>query len=183
MAVNPWKAPAEIEALVNQVRQKYHSERLAGASLAICLDDSKPFVRNKLNLGKISKFNPLAKLWLSQKYDFCLSIPSELWHSVLKNDEREAYLDLQLTRCGVEYIPEEAEDEDGKMKVVKDEWGRIKYTNKPKTDDEGEPKWKVLPVDLEVLASNVRRYGLWYDGLSDLKDAIIAAPTGGIDAT
>jgi len=181
MAVNPWKAPSEVLDILNVVINTHHSQRLAGASIACCFDDSKPFLRNKLNLGKVTKFSPLARLWQGQQFDFCLSIPMDLWHSVLKGSQREAYLDLQLTRCTVEYKPEEIE-ENGKKKKVKDEWGRVQYTQEPKTDDEGNPKWKVVPLDLEVFAANVRRYGLWCDDLLELKDAIIAAPeTGGSD--
>jgi len=181
MAVNPWKAPSEVLDLLNIVVGKHHSKRLAGASVACCFDDSKPFLRNKLNLGKVTKFSPLARLWQGQQHDFCLSIPMDLWHSILKGSQREAYLDLQLTRCTVEYMPEEVE-ENGKKKKIKDEWGRVQYTQEVKTDDEGNPKWKVVPLDLEVFADNVRRYGLWCDDLLELKDAIIAAPeTGGVD--
>lgn len=184
MAKNPWKAPFEVVELLNSVKEKYHQPRLANASIAICFEESKPFVRNKLNLGKVAKFSPLARLWQGTQHDFCLSIPMDLWHSVLKGSQREAYLDLQLTRCGVEYLPEEIEEEGGKKKKVKDEWGRIQYTKEIKTDDEGNPKWKVAPLDLEVFADNVRRYGLWSEALLDLKDAIITAPaTGGTDGS
>lgn len=180
MAVNPWKAPTEVVQLLNQIKDKHHP-RLAQASIGIAIDDSKPFLHNKLNLGKVTKFSPLAKLWQGQQHDFCLSIPMELWHTVLKGSQREAYLDLQLSRCGVEYLPEEIE-ENGKKKTIKDEFGRVKYTQQLKVDDEGNPKWKVVALDLEVFADNVRRYGLWCDDLLDLKDAIISAPdTGGVN--
>ena len=151
-----WKAPNEVVAILDDVKQQHHA-RLATAQIACCFDDSKPFLRNKLNLGRVTKFSPLTKLWQANPYDFCLSIPMDLWHSVLKGSQRAAYLDLQLTRCTVEYKPEEVE-ENGKKKKVKDEWGRVQYTQEMKTDDEGNPKWKVAPLDLEVFAANVRRY-------------------------
>ena len=176
MSVNPWKAPSEVVELLAQIKDKHHA-RLVNARIAISFDDSKPFLRNKLNLGKVTKFSPLARLWQKEQHDFCLSIPMELWHSVLKGDQRDAYLDLQLSRCGVEYLPEEVEV-NGKKKPVKDEFGRVQYTQEIKVDDEGNPKWKVVPLDLEVFAENVRRYGLWCDDLLELKDAIIAAPGG-----
>jgi len=183
MVMNPWKAPSEVIDLLDQVKIKHHADRLESAKIAISFDDSKPFLHNKLNLGKVAKFSPLAKLWQGQRHDFCLSIPMELWHSVLKGSQREAYLDLQLSRCGVEYMPEEVE-ENGKKKIIKDEWGRVQYTKEVKFDDEGNPKWKVVPLDLEVFAHNVRRYGLWCDYLLELKDAIIAAPeTGGLNGS
>lgn len=164
---NDMESTNEVVAILSDVIQLHHQPRLADARIAICFDDSKPFLRNKLNLGKVTKFSPLARLWQGSQYDFCLSIPMDLWHSVLKGSQRAAYLDLQLTRCTVEYKPEEIE-ENGKKKKVKDEWGRVQYTQEVKTDDEGNPKWKVVPLDLEVFADNVRRYGLWMDSLEEL---------------
>lgn len=176
-----WKAPDEVVNLLDQVKAKHHTVPLGAAKIAISFDDSKSFLRNKLNLGKVTKFSPLARLWQVERHDFCLSIPMELWLAVLKGNQREAYLDLQLSRCGVEYLPEEVE-ENGKKKPIKDEWGRVHYTQEIKVDDEGNPKWKVMPLDLEVFSANVRRYGLWHDDLLELKDAIIAAAdVGGED--
>lgn len=171
---NPWKAPQDVLELINHVKEKFHNERLAEASIVGCFDDSKPFVRNKINLGKVAKFNHLARLWQNQKHDFCLVICADLWHDVLGNAEREALVDLLLSRCEVERIPETIE-ENGKKKPVKDEWGRIQYTKEIKLDDEGNPKWKVAPLDLELFAKNVRRYGLWLDDLLEMKEAIDSA--------
>ena len=110
MAMNPWKASEEVSDLVNEVCQKYHADRIQNASIGVCFDESKPFVKNKLNLGKVTKFSPLAKLWQGTKLDFCISISMDLWHSVLTEEQREAFIDLQLSRCGVEYLPEEIEE-------------------------------------------------------------------------
>lgn len=181
MALNPWKAPQEIVALVQELKERHHPH-LAAAHVAVCIEDTKPFINNKLNLGKVSKFSPLAKLWQGSPHDFCLSIPSDLWHSVLKGSQRDAYLDLQLTRCGVEYIPDMVE-ENGKKKPIKDEWGRVQYTDQVKVDDDGNPKWKVFPLDLEVFTSNVRRYGLWHDGLMELNEAMATHASGGPDGS
>lgn len=171
MQLNPWKAPSEVSELLELVKQKHH-ERLADTSIAVCFEDSKPFINNKLNLGKVTKFSPLIKLWQNKQYEFCFLIPMELWNSILKGQEaRCAYLDLMLSRCTYEFMPEEVE-ENGKKHKVKDEWGRIQYTKIPKLDFEGNKKYKVLPLDLEVFADNVRRYGLWCDQLLDLKEAI-----------
>jgi hypothetical protein len=181
MAVNPWKCPNDILELIHSVQIKNHQPRLALASVAACFDDSKPFVHNKLNLGKVAKFSPFMRLWQDKQHDFCLVIPSDLWVSVLNSEQREAYLDLQLTRCEVEYEPDFAEvaGRGGKTKKVKikDEWGRIQYSDRMRYDDvTGEPKWKVLPLDLEVFTRNVRRYGLWLDELMEFKNAIERGP-------
>ena len=53
-----------------------------------------------------------------------------------------------------------------------DELGMIQYSNEPKYDAEGNIKWKVEPLDLEVFAKNVSRYGLWQDDLIMFKEAI-----------
>jgi len=171
---NPWKAPQDVLELINHVKEKFHVGRLAEASIVGCFNDSKAFVKNKINLGKVSKFSTLARLWQNQKHDFCLVICADLWHDVLGNSEREALVDLLLSRCEVELVPETIE-ENGKKKPVKDEWGRIQYTKEIKLDDEGNPKWKVAPLDLELFAKNVRRYGLWLDDLLEMKEAIDSA--------
>lgn len=173
MAVNPWKAPSEVVELLEKVKTLHHP-RLEMARFAVCFNDNKPFIQNKLNLGKISKFSPLSKLWQGQQYDFCLSIPMDLWHSILKEDQKEAYLDLCLTRCTVEYKPDEIE-ENGKKKVIKDEWGRIQYTTEIKTDDDGNPKWKIEPMGIEVYIENISRYGLWMDTFQELSQTITDA--------
>ena len=174
MSTSVWKASPEIYELLSIVKSKHHSPRLDGASVAICMDESKVFVKNKLNLGKLSKFSPLARLYQKDKYDFCLTIPLELWQSVLQGPQKEAYLDLQLTRCDMEYVPEIVED-NGKKKKVTDEWGRMAFTSEPKYDADGNIKWKIDPLDLEVFAKNVSRYGLWQDDLFKLHEAMAAA--------
>ena len=165
MAVNPWKAPSEVVAIVEDVKQT-HPE-LKQARFAVSFDDSKPFLNNKLNLGKLTKFSPLSKLWQGQQYDFCLTIPMDLWQSVLKEDQKAAYIDLCLSRCTVEYKVDEIE-ENGKKKKIKDEWGRVQYTNEIKTDDDGNPKYKIEPLSIEVYIDNISRFGLWMDSLQEL---------------
>jgi hypothetical protein len=169
MPVNPWKVPQDIMDLMEMVRAKYHLPRLATASIAVCFDDSKPFVRNKLNLGKVQKLSPLSRVWA--QYDFCILLCSDVWYSVLLDTQREALIDLQLTRCDVEYEPA-VEVINNKKKVVKDQWGRIEYTDQVKCNEAGDPLWRVSPLDINVISRNVRRYGLWFDDLMDLEDAI-----------
>ena len=110
-------------------------------------------------------------MWQGQQYDFCLSIPMDLWHSILKEDQKHAYIDLCLTRCTVEYKIDEVE-ENGKKKKIKDEWGRFQYTTEVKTDDDGKPKYKVDPLSIEVYIDNIGRYGLWMDSFQELSEVI-----------
>jgi len=168
------KASPDTIQLLSTVKLKYHSPRLDDCQIAVCFDDGKAFVKNKLNLGKLSKFSAAAKLWQKEKYDFCLVIPIDLWMNVLQANSREAYLDLMLTRLNMEYLPETVEDNGKKQKVV-DDFGRIQYSNIPKTDKEGNVKWKIDSLDLEVFAKNVSRYGLWQEDLFKLHEAMTAA--------
>jgi len=168
---NHWKASPDVQELMNAVRNHHHRPRLEYAAVAVCFEDSKPFIRNKLNLGRVIRFSDLARLWQGQRYDFCLILCSDVWYSLLVDPQREALLDLQLTRCEVEYLPV-TKDENGRKKVVKDEWGRVQYTDQMKVNDVGDPVWRVAPLDLPVFAANLRRYGYWFDDLVDLKHAI-----------
>jgi hypothetical protein len=174
---NPWKASDEVVQILDLVKSKHHSPRIDDCRVAVCFDDSKPFVKNKLNLGKLSKFSSTARLWQREKYDFCLIIPMELWTTILKVDQREAYIDLMLTRCDMEYVSEVIEENGKKIKLT-DEFGRIQYSKVPKEDKEGNVKWKIDPLNLEVFAKNVRKYGLWQEDLLILKEAILAVDGG-----
>jgi hypothetical protein len=146
---NPWKASDEVVQILDLVKSKHHSPRIDDCRVAVCFDDSKPFVKNKLNLGKLSKFSSTARLWQREKYDFCLIIP----------------------------IPEVIEENGKKIKLT-DEFGRIQYSKVPKEDKEGNVKWKIDPLNLEVFAKNVRKYGLWQEDLLILKEAILAVDGG-----
>jgi len=175
MAVNPWIVSQDIIELIRKIKLQNHSPRLNEASLTAVFEDAKPFVKNRLNLGKVCKFSAFSKLWQTEKHDFCVVIPSDLWSSVLNAEQREAYLDLQLTRCEVECEPEVIE-ENGKKKKVKDEWGRVQYTSEMKRDDNGIPKWQVLPLEgsvgLEIFTKNLRRYGPWLEPIVEMQEAV-----------
>lgn len=166
-----WKAPDNIVELVNAVKHKHHMPRLVQAVVAVVLADVKPVINNRLNYGKVTKFSDFHKIWHGTRYDFCITLCSEVWHSVLGSTEREAVLDLHLTRCVGEYLPVMREI-DGKTEPVKDQWGRIEYSDELKLDDEGKPKWKIAPLDLEIFADNARRYGLWCDELNRLNQVL-----------
>lgn len=174
MAVAPWKASEEVLDLLQKVKQKHHSPRLDGASVAVCFMEGKSFIKNKLNMGKLSKFSPTARLYQTVKHEFCLCVPFDLWSDVLNEHQKEAFLDLHLTRITVEYVAETVE-ENGKKHKVTDEWGRIQYTEEVRYDEDGNPYWKIEPLDLEVFAKNVSKYGLWQEDLIFLSEAIKAS--------
>lgn len=131
----------------------------------------KTIRQDRLNLGTTSKFSSFAKIWQRDVYDFCIMLCSDLWHQICDDNQRMALLDLHLTRCQVEYVPQTVV-EGKKKRIVKDEWGRVQYTDQMKTDDDGNPKWYVAPLDLVVFSENGRRYGMWYEDLASLANAL-----------
>lgn len=166
-----WKAPSNVFDLLNTIKEQHHCPRLQTARIAVAFTDAKPFVKDRLNLGKTSKFSPFAQIWQKEVYDFCIVLPSDLWHTICNDDKRAALLDLHLTRCQVEYVPETV-IEGKKKRVVKDDWGRTQYTDEIKCDEDGNPKWYVAPLDLVAFSQNGRRYGMWYEDLASLVDAL-----------
>lgn len=166
-----WQADNEVHGLVESVKNKYHLPRLQAASIAVVFSDAKPFIGDRFNWGKLQKFSPLAKLFQPKKYDFVLNLSGDAWLSILNGIQREAWVDLHVSRCWVEY-EQVIIEENGKKRPAKDEWGRIQYTDQIKFDEDGEPRWKILPLDLSVYQDNVSRYGCWCADLSNLKEAI-----------
>lgn len=171
MAIGPWQAGNEVADLLNHVKESYHSPRLAEAEIGVCFDDSKPFKKGKFNWGKVVKFAPVAKLYQEKKLDFALIIPADVWHEVLSGKQREAYLDMLLTRCQAEYLPVTIE-ENGRKKPVKDKWGRTEYSDEIKLDEEGNPVWKTVSMDACILADNVKRFGPWFEDLEKVEEAL-----------
>jgi len=171
MAVPPWKATQDVNDIIAKVKENNHPH-LQEAKIAAAFDDSKAFKKDRLNWGKTQRFSNLNKLWqVPQSFDFLIVIPSDVWIEVLDADQKEAFIDLRLTCCQVEYEPETIV-ENGKKKVIKDQLGRVKYTKEMKFDDNGEPKWKVVPLDLWVFTQNVSRYGLWCSELAEFNQAV-----------
>jgi len=167
-----WPADEATFQFVEKVKKQHHQKRLEGANIAVGFSDSKAFIKDRFNWGKTSKFSHAAKVWHPEdkRYDFLITIPSEAW-SILNQEQKEAYVDLRLSCMEVEYEIETTE-ENRKKKPVKDQWGRKVYTDIPKLDADGNPKWKVVSLDLPIFQNNVSRYGCWCQDLMDLKSAI-----------
>jgi hypothetical protein len=175
MALAPWQAGTDVTDLFHEIKTKHHLPRLEMARFAVCFTDTAPFLKGRFNWGKVQKFTPMAKLWHHEdmKYDFLVVLCGEAWQNILDMKQREALVDLHLTRCDVDFEPEMAIDPiTNKNTVVKDEFGRIQMSTNVKVDDDGVPKWKVHPLDLHVFTSNVTRYGVWSEELLDFKKAV-----------
>lgn len=166
-----WVADKEIHDLANAVKAKHHHPRLEHASVAVCFSDAKAFVNGRFNWGKTTKFTSLAKLFHTNKYEFLINLPSDGWYDILNEAQRAAWIDLRLCCCQVDYMPETIE-ENGVKKPLKDQWGRIQYTDVIKLDEDGNPKWKIVAPDLNVLIDNVAHYGAWCQDLLDFKQVI-----------
>lgn len=168
-----WPANQEVFTLVDKIKNLHHIPRLQLASVAIEFTDSKAFIKDRFNWGRVSKFSASAKLWhpKDKRYDFLISLSGDGWNSVLNAGQREAWVDLHLVRCSAEYKPMVIE-ENGKRHPVKDDFGRIQYTEEMKFDDAGNPRWRILPLDLNVFQENAQRYGCWCQDLLDFKSAL-----------
>ena len=179
---NHVKASPEVRQLLKTLQESFHPH-IDQAKIALEFVDSKAYIKDRLNLGKVFKFSKANKLWMPNeaKYDFCISICADVWFSLLNEKQRRAILDLHLTCCQVEYEPNSVV-ENGKKIVVKDEFGRTEYTDKFKCDDEGCPVWKKAPLDAIAFASNVKRFGVWYDDLMEIKQAIVDHEVSAVEA-
>jgi hypothetical protein len=165
-----WKAGPVEAAKLQEVKLKNHPNlELATIALAFC--DAKPFIRNKFNWGKVSKFSPLSKIWIGEQYEMAIVISSDAWLDICNDAQREALLDLNLSRISPKYLPETIE-ENGKQVKVKDERGCTKYSTNIKYNDDGSVCWEVAQLDISVFSKSISRYGLWYEDLLQIKQAI-----------
>lgn len=171
-------ASEDVFALVNDVKLKYHVPRLLEARIAVSFVESKPFIAGRFNWGKVSKFSEAAKIWQGDEYDFCITLCDCAYNDVLEGKQREALLDLLLNCCQTEFVPE-MEQKGTKAVPAKDKWGRIIYTDEIKLDEDGNVKWKVVPLDLHAYQDNVSRYGCWCEDLLEMKNAIKRADDRG----
>jgi len=173
MANQPWPAAPDVVALMETIKSKNHKQ-LDLAKVALAFEDTKVFKKGRFNWGKAKKFTAGAKLWhpKDKKYDFEITLPADGWYQVLQGVQKEAWLDLHLSRFRPEMKPVMLEI-NGKQKPKKDEWGRIEYSDEMKIDEKtSEPIWVVDPLDLHVFADNASRYGVWCETLQDFKAAL-----------
>jgi hypothetical protein len=172
-----WIASAAVNDLLAKVRIKHSHLEEHNVSIIVLFSDGKPFVNDRINLGSLKRTPKLARVLGggTQSYEFCLIVNMDVWTEILNPTQQEALLDLHLSRIEPEYEPETI-TENKKKKVVKDELGRVKYTSVVKTNEDGRPKWKLNPLDLQVFTQNVTRYGLWSEELATFSKAVEKAP-------
>jgi hypothetical protein len=167
-----WPATHDVFDKLQEVKDKYHSN-LGEISVVVEFSDAKPFKVNRLNLGNVRKFSCANKIWQKGDFDFCITIVGEVWQDILQGDEQHnAILDLHLTRIEPVCVPQIIV-ENKKRHAVKDEFGRIVFTEEQKLDKNGNPMWRIVPIDLGVLSQNIRRFGYWFEDLVEFRDNLL----------
>jgi hypothetical protein len=166
-----WPAPLDVFEKLKEIKEQAHPE-LESISIVVELSDALPFKNNRLNLGNVRKFSAANKIWQKGDFDFCITLVGEVWQTILKGQQCDALLDLHLTR--IEPVCEPQVIIENKKRIVcKDDFGRIILTNEQKLDKHGNPRWRIVPIDLGVLAQNVRRYGFWFDDLVEFQHVLV----------
>lgn len=165
------------QILKEQIR--IHHPHLEEAKIVIYVNDKNKLNGQKVVIAESSKAS--TKLKASIDADFTITIYAMAWGN-LNPEQKKACMDHELYHCGVQYVPvtEESSDSGGaapgkkkgkkpKAKVVKDEFGRVQYTNEIKRDENGVPKWKLIPHDLEEFRNVVEHHGFWDEDLQYFK--------------
>ena len=161
-----WPAPEEVFEILQNVKDKAHPQ-LENVAVVVELSDAQRFKNNRLNLGNVRKFSNANKIWQKGDFDFCITVVGEVWQEILRGPQREAILDLHLSRIEPVCEPEVI-IENKKRIICKDDFGRIIFTETQKLDKNGAPRWRIVPI-LDVLAQSIRRYGYWFDELIELR--------------
>lgn len=159
--------------IMNTMIQKNHPH-LQEAKIILYATDRNRLRANNVVVASASRAP--AKLKASTDADFTITIHITPW-SDLNQAQQTACLDHELMHCGVHYEPvkeQVGKTRQGKArtKIVRDEYGRVQYTNEIKRDDDGAPKWRMIPHDLEEFRDIVERHGLWDQSLQEFKKAI-----------
>lgn len=166
-----WEAPADIRRAAEQIKLEHHPH-LANASLWVLCSDGKAIRNNQLLVTQSKKCTQTEKL--SSGHDFKLIVMAEAW-SALPDAARKVALDEALCRCGVKYVPQTVEV-NGRKEVVKDEIGRVIYTDQIEYDNEGRPRWKINPPDAGLYYALLERHGAYSDEADNASRALAGKP-------
>jgi hypothetical protein len=170
-----WELPKDCleYQIMNEMIEKYH-QPLKEAKIVLYGCDKNKVNGNMVRFADTSKAS--VKMKASIDADFTITLYMMPWGD-LTLEQKKACMDHELTHCGVHYEPikeQVGSSKKGKprFKVVKDEYGRKQYTNEIKRDENGVPKWKLEPHDLEEFQSVVKTWGLWQSSIKEFKDAL-----------
>jgi hypothetical protein len=148
-----WEASVKIQQQVRAIADQHHSH-LHQASLWVLCSDARAIRDNHIIATQTKKCTNTERL--SSGHDFKIIIMMEIW-AMLTDEQRDKALDEALCRCGVKRVPQTMEI-NGKKEVVKDDYGRIVYTDEIAYDKEDRPKWKINRPDAELYFGMIRRH-------------------------
>ncbi|MBI1372126.1 MAG: hypothetical protein GC159_05115 [Phycisphaera sp.] len=153
-----WEAPRAIQDAVKRLKRNHHPH-LEHASIWVLCSDRAPLRKNRFVPTSSTLCTKTEKL--SAGHDFKITISMEAWGK-LTDEQRDRALDEALYRCGVKFEPETLEI-NGKAHVVKDDLGRVIFTDEVAYDKEGRPRWQINPPDADVFFGMLQRYGAYND--------------------
>jgi hypothetical protein len=166
-----WEAPPEIRRALEEIKVDHHPH-LANASIWALCSDGKAIRNNQLIVTQSKRCTQTEKL--SAGADFKVIILMEAW-SQLPDAARRMALDEALCRCGVRYVPQTMEV-NGRKEVVKDELGRIVYTDQIDYDKEGRPRWKINPPDAGLYYAMLQRHARYCEEADNVAAALAGKP-------
>lgn len=162
--------------MVAELKAKYHSPELDDANIAVVFDDTEKvkYVNPDLGLidyGGIKQVSPKSKPTTANDcypdgLDFIIYINAMSWSDLTPNQQL-AKMDEWLCAAGAKFVPEHVElpskkagAEAKKGPVVKDDKGRVVYTDEIQYDESGRPVFRTVKPDLVVYMAAVRRHGI-----------------------
>ena len=166
-----WEAPQEIRIAAETIKDEFHPH-LSNASLWVLCSDGKALRNNQLVVTQSKKCTKTEKL--STGRDFKIIVMAEAW-SLLPDSARRIALDEALCRCGVKYVPQTVEV-NGRKEVVKDDLGRIIYTDQIEFDRDGVPKWRINPPDAGLYYALLQRHGQYCEEAENAGRALGGKP-------
>ena len=172
-----WEANEDIKRLLRDIKNEHHPH-LSTASIWVLCSDGKAIRDNHVIATTTQKCTNTERL--SSNHDFKITIMMETW-AHLTDKGREIALDEALCRCGVKYVQQKM-DINGRKEVVKDELGRIVYSDEIEYDKEGIPKWKINKPNAGLYFDLLMRRGAYSEEAENAVRALDNKPLKGVVA-
>lgn len=170
----PWEAPSDIKQLVKEIRDNHHPE-IAQASIWCLITDANGIHDNRVRSTITRKCTKTENL--STGHHFKIFVYAETW-AKLTDAQRRIAIDEALCRCGVKYIPETIEV-NGKRETLKDDLGRVIFTNEMAFDQDGTPKWKINKPDAEIYFAMLKRHVMYSEEVENTQRVLEGKPLKG----
>lgn len=174
MAIWELESNSSIYTMMNELIERYHPH-LSESKIILYANEKNKLKSNHVIIASASKAS--SRLRASTEADFTITIHMMPWGD-LSESQKRACLDHELSHCGVHYEPVKEQvgtSRNGRprMKVVRDSYGRIQYTDEIKRDPEtGKPKWRLITHDLEEFRDIVDRHGVWDSSLQSFQEVL-----------